>query len=67
VHSSNVEEYYMLQGLDNENFGLKRMNLYLKKPAEMWDHRGLFWDNEKTLVLYVVRLLQWSCSLALIL
>lgn len=41
-------------GLDEENYAVKEMSLYLKKPAEIRNRKGGFWDNEKMLICFVV-------------
>jgi hypothetical protein len=42
-----------------ENYAMKELILWLKRPAELCDRKGEFWDNPKVLVLYLVRFPWW--------
>jgi hypothetical protein len=43
-------EGYILKGLDEQNYAIKEMRLWLRKPAEIKSCNGGFWDGKKIFV-----------------
>lgn len=58
IDNPDAEGYYILKGLDEQNYAVKEMRLWLRKPAEINNCNGGFWDGKKILVHYTASFLR---------